>query len=1240
MVQLIFSRQVAVSLPIFLLYVSLHYGTLAWGSSDTTSGDLHGPQHGIFTAPVGETTNPRSPMLPEGTEAYKEATPHDRGPRHNQPLSLNQQQRVQESKEFVVNPTTNSVHELRVVSKECNFTAGLQKTHAILRQMFAGSCPLNWQPLSEGEPRMQPGQVNQASSREAQSAEDLHQPSSVLPGELRLHSHSSRLRIGEIITIFAEVLDTRGQLYPTDCGSVSLQLLQPGNEDFDSARKPLVSGLGVQLLKGGRARWRLKIDNFASSLLALQAIPRLCTTSLANGSLLFDSLPGSLVLPTVLALEVISPEEEGIKVPKRPQIALSGGTQLVADEDAHGPTPKQSGIAKVELLTEAKSFQECCNQQTSATQGKLAASSDQEVSLPGAESHRSSNTRCGQQPPDMSVCEPLTLIYEVLEPGVTAESPVFVYSFHLSHKPSVPVNISIFPTLESSREAEDGERRQLVNFSVDEGDAFARNEHLQLFVGDEAFMRGTNVRLEPEDWNKPVIVAVKLSTALAKSAAAQVKAGGARLFVGVKHIILADASDDQEGVMFPATDVAFASAARTVSIRCTVHTYVDDVLVAGSHKRVDELLGVRPISVRCHIQPSDDVDGEIHINVSGGSAIRLLSPKPGSGLVLMREEGEVAKSGSLVSTVREELKNDPTGKTNYQDAASLSSNKHAVEWSRAEVDALLFPGDMGCSDTACTLIFDLGSRDERRGGDLRLLPFGGKVALLPNSSTKHDTPLEGEPEQLKKRLTLSRQWVIMTKNQVQAELRVLDGPSPLEEVLADCIKASCFTAETYPVEASVRCVAEENVEQLHGTHDTIDLYITLKPAVSSSCLLLHPSGEEIGKLQVIATTSALCDESSFYNRDTATCQQCPRGFGCSRGRLLQCAESEKGKGEFEDCPLCLDGNKCDARYLTLVGAFGSTPLWRCGACTPPSLKSPLGKMRETANDEALTVTESAGEAVVDDYDGGGRRCSPHAPPSASPSALLGWPSTGGSGNGLRQSGSESQICHTHITDPECPEGGICWAGKFFPCPRLRVLRGRQKRRVYDLTLLGFLNSTGIQGVKRKSYGEDKSSTRCSSPCVRTGKRKTDCMSFQGNTEPSVDTDVFAEAPSELVHSRDDGGTMRAPQPRRAAVCSATSVFCRDAVQLLIPGLREESTSLSNSPMVWSIQDCDPKIGICESGSVEERPCPPGYYADPQGEQGNLTSCTVCPPNTYCHAYHIQSGKSPPYHGNILPEGTA
>ncbi|KAL8449749.1 hypothetical protein Emag_003558 [Eimeria magna] len=912
MVQLIFSRQLALSLPSILLYVSLYYGKFAWGSLDTASGDADEPQYGNFPGLLLETRLPQTSIVSEGTDAYKQAASYDRVPRQKQPPSLSERQRVESFKQFAVNPTYNEVYERRVVSKECVFAAGLQKSQAILRQLFAGSCPLHWQPLgsaafdlSQRQPRMQLRQV--ASLWEAQSAEDLHQASAVLPGELRLHSHTFRLGIGDITTVFAEVLDTRGQLYPTYCGSVSLQLLQPGKKEFDPAWKPPVSGLGVQLLKGGRARWRLKVDNFAPPLLALQAVPRLCTSSLFDGKLLLDSHPGSaLLLPAVLALEIILPEEEGFKVLTEPQQLLSGGTELLVDEGAHGRTPQQGGIAKVELLTEEKGSQGCCSQQTKASQLKLIASSDQEVFLLGAENHRGSITSCTQQPPSMSICKHPALVYEILGPEMTLESPVFVYSFRLSYKPSLPVNVSIFPMLESFSDSKSAETRQLVNYFVDGGDTSVINGQVQLFVGEEAYKPGNNIRLEPEEWNKPVIVAVKLSVALAASAAAEVKAGGAPLMIDVKHILLADSSDERENVTFPTTGMAVNSRARSVSVHCTVHTYIDDVSIAEPHKWADDALGVRPISVRCHIQPNDDVDGEIRINVSGGSSIRLLSPKPGSDLVLTRGESAIeANSNSLESTVGENWKEDPTAKTSSQ--GTESSNKQTLAWGSAKVDALLFPGELGCTDTACTLTFDLGSRDERRGGDLRLFPLGGKVALLPHSSAKHETPLEDEPEQLTKRFYLSRPWVLMTKNQVQAELRILDRASSLEEVLAGCIKASCSTAEKYPIENNVRCVAKEDVKKPHGTDDTIDLFITLKPAVSSSCTLLHPNGKEIGKLQVLATTSALCDESSFYNRDTATCQQCPRGFSCFRGRLLQCGESESSRGELEDCPLCLDG---------------------------------------------------------------------------------------------------------------------------------------------------------------------------------------------------------------------------------------------------------------------------------------------------------------------------------------------
>ncbi|KAL8434714.1 hypothetical protein ACSSS7_002988 [Eimeria intestinalis] len=1218
-----FSKQVAASLPIFLLCLPFHCGSLSWANSASASGAAVGPQHENLHAQALKTLDPQTSILLEGTGAYKEGASYDHDSRRQQAFSANEDQRVQGFMQSVVNPTSNETHEPRVVDQGCIFPSGFQN-QAVLWQMFAGSCPLHWQPLgsaafhmTEGAPSMHPGHVSQAPPWERQFADGRHQASTPLLGELRLHSHAFRLGISDITTVFAEVLDTRGQLYPTHCGSVSLQLWQPGKRDFLDSRKPLVSGLGVQLLKGGRARWHVRIDNFAPPLLVLQAIPRLCTSSVSDGELVLDSHPGSaLLLPAVLALEIIVPGREGPASPKKLPKTLNGATQLLAAGDSYVQKPPQSGIVKVELVTEMQGFHECCNQQTRWTQVKLTAFSDQ-VTLPEAETQNSSITTCTQELPSATGCKPPTLVYELLEPAVTVESPVFVYSLRLSHMPSMPVNVSIFPLLESSRNAQGVDKRQHLDYLVGDNDALAKNGHLQLFVGEDNYTPGTNIKLEPEEWNKPIIAAVKLSAALATAAAAEVLAGGAPLLVNVKHTLLADAYGVQEGATFPNMAFARASITRTVSVHCTVHTYVDDVLLAESHKQVGGSPAARPISVRCQIQPDSEVEGEIRIRVSAGSSIRLLSPKPGSDLVLVREESVVeGSSGSLVSRTRKEGKEDPTQKGLFQNTGGLHSSKRTQAWASAEVDALLFPGE-SCTDTACTLTFDLGSRDERRGGDLRFYPTGGKVALLPHSSTKDETSPEEESERLRKRFRLSPPWILMEANQVQAELRVLDGFSLLEKVLASCIKASCLTAGGHPIEASVRCVAKESVKQLHATDDIIDLYVTLKPAVSSSCTFLQPGVGELGSTsQILRAECEKCPFGHFCpspDEDPTPCfsgviqpssTPCPiqitlihqqlsfpcsrqrasvnqgsvpgvdaisagrRTVGCANLSLLSCADLRtmmllsipSGLVSEARCLPCPGGFACESGKMMPCDRFTSYSLigdLTCNTCPPG---------HECLEPDQHPTPCRAGEVAVYDYESGGRRCAPRRHPDASSLALLARLRSSNFGSGSTGSASENtdQFCHTHDTDPECPEGGICWAGRFFACPR----------------------GTRVSAAAT----EDTSCINFHEKCEKIAEERGTADEGPQRDAISSAENGYAQDPLELFRTDEAEGRRARASPERV-VCPLYSfnraiyVYCQNSMELMRAAQREYSQPLQPY-MLMDILTCDPTIGICEAVRIQ------------------------------------------------------
>lgn len=136
--------------------------------------------------------------------------------------------------------------------------------------------------------------------------------------------------------------------------------------------------------------------------------------------------------------------------------------------------------------------------------------------------------------------------------------------------------------------------------------------------------------------------------------------------------------------------------------------------------------------------------------------------------------------------------------------------------------------------------------------------------------------------------------------------------------------------------------------------------------------------------------------------DAGSCRPCPGGYSCSGGVLTACERYY---------------------YYSLPGDL------RCRACPLGSeCIDPSGPPSACGEGEALLETEKEGQKE--------RRCGPCPEHSYCPSPLLVLPLSEGHQRDTQNAAFQHplDICHTNATDPKCPQGGICWAGRFFPCP--------------------------------------------------------------------------------------------------------------------------------------------------------------------------------------------------------------
>ncbi|KAL8424658.1 hypothetical protein Efla_006443 [Eimeria flavescens] len=1287
--------------------------------------------------------------------------PCSSNPSEGHPCVLREQQGAQKStsRSLGVEREATAAH-VPSPNPACMFSAGTHNTS--VQQLFAPSCTIHWQHLAllahklgAEKPGMQLVNGNQASRWKTMYAPSAREEKVKSAAELILQSQQSWLATGESTTVIAEVVDAQGQLLSTDCGSISLHLLQQGGSPQS---KPRVSGLGVQLLKGGRASWRLTLSSFVHPFLALQAVPRLCVPSISGDMVLLESYPlESLLKPATLLLGLSTEWWEKFMPRENAQANLNNG--FLVEPKGHPGGPPQSVqhvIATIELLTREERLGQACSIKQTTVKRSSSITRNPPLRKQKALLTRKRHSDSSALPlspakhPDKEhsselACQPLTLSYEAKTLSITFENPVFFYTFRLSQKPLLPVDVTIFAKLESAKVVEGTTAVGPPLTQYAHGGAGLSVARYQLVVDGEEFLPGDSIALQPEEWDKPIRAAFELSVASAASAAAALESGGAPLRIAIEHILRKGGTSAK----WPATDYqgpppTNATTTKTVSVHCRLQTYVDD-FAGETHQRATGRLR-RPILVGCRVQASSDVDGDVRVKVSAGKLLRLITPVPGSELVLSHKhqgKNRQEKSSLLeAANRRAKLVEKPSLKAIHSEAYSqLQGNRKSLE-----VTALLLLDKGDCTASSCTLSFDLGSRDERKGGDLQLSPIGGTVVLLPQDLPGQKTFVPNEPERSNKQTYLARSWSLTPSNRVRAEVVVAGGKSSIEEVLDKCLAASCTAPGNFHIEAQVRCVTAEPMDYLYNSRSSIDIYITLKPAVSCTCLLTRANGEEIGDLLVMATTSELCAENTYYDRDTATCQQCPRGFSCSHGRLLQCSDtyqSSSEKMDAQNCFICPVQQRCDVRSMSLVGVgVGSTPVWRCNICNPlssdttseeptvankndiadkrpdapcptgfhvvddacspcppgfactgstakkcaagelgstgslyrgwcekcpaghacPSITSnggcllcpggfacKDGKMRtcekllsyslpgdlichacppghECLDPSQPPASCKPGESVVSDYEEGGRRCAPCPPDSPCPSTLLALPTS----NALRSESAEaalqmpSDVCHTHYTDPKCPKGGICWAGRFFPCPRGQRVSpaGAMHTRCTDF-------ASKCEAIEKDSNEKDTNE-----PCTDS-KRCAGLM----RASSSADSDSsYGYTPGHVGTFYEEANRYYALAAHSKANCPEAHVmYCTPLLKVTRAGM---ALNYRWSTYTLTLVICRAEAGICEAASQGPRLCPPGFRSNAQGDLKTMNNCTVCTAGAYCHAYHIHEPKDPPYHGNVLPAGTA
>ncbi|XP_026190234.1 uncharacterized protein LOC34620724 [Cyclospora cayetanensis] len=1023
-------------------------------------------------------------------------------------------------------------------------SSGMKHWVAHLEQVFAPSCPFHWHGLAYVVPSLtvqvhgQDTKENQSGGITGQELLSLDSAAknnfSLTPHELRMYAQPAVLTRGKATEVFAEIVDAEGHLYPTDCGSVSLYLLQQ-----DAAAAELfLSGLGHQLLKGGIAKWSLTFEGLTDSpYMTLEAIPRLCTQSSAENFPLLDNLPvGQLLPPSRFLIPLKDLGEAFPSYSQDSENAFRGELQTLGNSRPVQPISANVVIATVDLQStssteeEVKSLHQCGNSlvDNGASRDILPSSAKPEIEPNKSQgncdgcSHKlhynvGPRGRLSSTDLQTDICTPLRLVFNSWTAAVTIEHPHFGYFVHLSRPSHTPVAVSIFPRLSSASLAR-LRGAPIPSFVRSPSGEPLKEDELVFLVGGEPQAGGHRVVFKPDEWNQPIAIEIELPLTVAAAAAALVATGDAPLELHIEHVLSPLGIEASSAEMqLAARENVYPSMPPTVSVQCKVHTYFDDATSredhwgeVGAHKQFN-----RPISVRCHLHRSAGVRGDVRVTVSAGKSLRLVSPAPGTDLILLESSDNPLEDagdtdGGAAAPLEEPCQEERCKSQNGPNPTRGSN----LAWASAEVMALVIPEDSGCTNSSCTLSFDLGPRDRINGGDLQLLPLGGKVAVFPESH-----PSEGviklSQERGRIQMQLVRPWSLMPRNEAKAELIVMGGPATVEEVVSRCFTASCNRADKYPISASVRCEPSTGSGTTYSTLYAVDVYVSLTPAVSANCQLFDPTGTSTGTLQVVPTSNSLCGEATFYSRDSGACEPCPKGFKCYFGRLLQCATSREDK-----CTLCPEGKEashwCPTGYYLVGGAcercpqgfackdgvampckqgeLGSTSMLLRNECTkcpaghlcpnpradpiacpsglvdadslcrpcPAGVSCENGKMtacerffsyslpgdlrcrpcppgHECLDPGQPPAACQDGEVILEGTKGGvmDRRCSPCPPHSICPSPLHILPLSEGFERDPETPMVERPIdtCHTHYTDPKCPEGGICWGGKYFACPQ-------------------------------------------------------------------------------------------------------------------------------------------------------------------------------------------------------------
>ncbi|CDJ45293.1 hypothetical protein ETH_00010145, partial [Eimeria tenella] len=317
-----------------------------------------------------------------------------------------------------------------------------------------------------------------------------------------------------------------------------------------------------------------------------------------------------------------------------------------------------------------------------------------------------------------------------------------------------------------------------------------------------------------------------------------------------------------------------------------------------------------------------------------------------------------------------------------------------------------------------------------------------------------------------------------------------------------------------------------------------------------------------------------------------SCLLCPGGFSCLSGVLTPCEKffsfSLPGDLRCRPCPpgfectdtaqpptACPPGHVVQETLLPLDPDPDPDPPLDPDPKLDPTSEPKLDPELDPRVDPDPDPAPAPGLVRV-------RRCGPCPPHSAcAPGAArrhLGGPTSrrhlGGPTSPL---GPRPTLpCHSHFTDPACPPGGLCWAGKFFPCPE-----GQQvsEKAALDTSCSNFAQK--CEPIPTPQTQTPKPPAKPSSP-------------FRAGTALSLRK---TEKGFGNFYTVSSGSELRTCAYYSSVGCTDTSVlFCHGPLQLPVSGHKE----IGHEGLLGI---CNDHLGVCETGALSERACPPGRYLD-------------------------------------------